>query len=80
MPDKQPKKPHHHGNLREALIRAGLVRLEKDGPDAMTLRKCAARAGGPHAAPAHHFNGLISIKGAITARGQGLVGAAMPRP
>ena len=77
MPDKQPKKPHHHGNLREALIRAGLVLLEKDGPDALTLRKCAARAGVSHAAPAHHFNGLISLKVAIIARGHVLFAEMM---
>ncbi len=63
------KSPHHHGNLREALILAGLELLESGGPDALTLRKCAAHAGVSHAAPAHHFNGLISLKGAIIARG-----------
>ena len=35
----------------------------------MTLRKCANRAGVSHAAPAHHFSGLISLQGAIIARG-----------
>lgn len=64
----QPR-PHHHGNLREALIRAGLELMEEGGPDALTLRKCARRAGVSHAAPAHHFNGLPSLKAAIIARG-----------
>lgn len=62
-------KPHHHGNLREALIRAGLGLLEEGGINALTLRQCAVRAGVSHAAPAHHFNGLISLKAAIVARG-----------
>ena len=60
---------HHHGNLREALIVAGLALLEKGGPAALTLRKTAALAGVSHAAPANHFNGLISLKVAIVARG-----------
>ena len=63
------KDNHHHGNLREALILAGLELLEEGGPAAMTLRKCATRAGVSHAAPAHHFSGLISLQGAIIARG-----------
>lgn len=64
---KKPK--HHHGDLREALIKAGLELLEEGGPSSMTLRKCATRAGVSHAAPAHHFSGLISLQGAIIARG-----------
>ena len=66
------KRPHHHGNLREALIIAGLELMEEGGPDALTLRKCAKRAGVSHAAPAHHFNGLTGLKAAIVARGHRL--------
>lgn len=62
------KENHHHGNLYEALISAGIALLEEGGPDALTLRKCASRAGVSHAAPAHHFNGLISLKAAIVSR------------
>ena len=63
------KKPHHHGDLRNALISAGLELLEEGGVEALTLRKCAERAGVSHAAPAHHFNGLLSLKSAIVAWG-----------
>ena len=63
------KNTHHHGDLREALILAGLALMEEGGPEALTLRKCAARAGVSHAAPAYHFNGLVSLKAAIVARG-----------
>ena len=71
------KRPHHHGNLREALIVAGLDLMEQGAPDALTLRKCAKRAGVSHAAPAHHFNGLISLQGAIIARGHQLFAQSM---
>ena len=68
--NKEPNPaPHHHGNLRQALIDAGLELLETGGTAALTLRKCAAVAGVSHAAPANHFNGLISLKVAISARG-----------
>ena len=63
------KKKHHHGDLRESLILAGLALLEEGGPEALTLRKCAAKAGVSHAAPAHHFNGVMSLNAAIIARG-----------
>lgn len=62
-------KPHHHGNLRVALIDAGISLLHEGGLPALTLRKCAARAGVSHAAPAHHFNGLEGLIGAICLRG-----------
>ena len=35
----------------------------------MSLRKCAARAGVSHAAPAHHFKGLKGLLTAIVAQG-----------
>lgn len=62
---KTHKKSHHHGDLRNALIKAGIEILEEGGIDALSLRKCAARAGVSHAAPAHHFDGLPGLKGAI---------------
>lgn len=65
MTVKDTKKRHHHGDLRNALIRAGVEILEEGGMDALTLRKCAARAGVSHAAPAHHFDGLQGLKLAI---------------
>lgn len=63
------KAAHHHGNLREALIDAGVVLLAQHGPAGLTLRKCAALAGVSHAAPAHHFAGLAGLLAAIAARG-----------
>ena len=63
------KKPHHHGDLRNALIRAGIDILEENGIDALTLRQCAARAGVSHAAPAHHFDGLAGLRAAIAEEG-----------
>lgn len=66
---KSNDKPHHHGNLRHALIEAGLDLLREEGLGALTLRACAARAGVSHAAPAHHFAGLPGLKAAIAAVG-----------
>jgi len=57
------EKPYHHGNLRKALIEAGLAVLEEVGHAGLTLRAVASRAGVSHAAPAHHF---ASAKGLLT--------------
>lgn len=62
-------KSHHHGDLREALIEAGLSLLAEYGPEGLTLRRTAARAGVTHAAPAHHFDGLNGLRDAIAERG-----------
>lgn len=63
------KTRHHHGDLKRALITAGLALLEENGFEGLTLRKCAARAGVSHAAPAHHFGGLPGLIEAISDEG-----------
>ncbi len=55
---------YHHGDLRNALIEAGIAILAESGAEALTLRAAAARAGVSHAAPAHHFG---SLQGLVTA-------------
>lgn len=46
---------YHHGQLRAALLKAGLKLLESDGIDAVTIRAVAREAGVAHSAPANHF-------------------------
>jgi AcrR family transcriptional regulator len=69
MTDQTVKKPHHHGDLRAALIQSGIEILSEAGLDSLTLRRCAARAGVSHAAPAHHFDGVAGLRGAIAKEG-----------
>lgn len=69
MTSPPAKRGHHHGNLREALIDAGISLLASEGLEGLSLRKCAALAGVSHAAPAHHFAGLQGLLLAIAARG-----------
>lgn len=66
---RKPANQQHHGNLREALVLAGLHILETEGLRALTLRRCAKLAGVSHAAPTHHFDGLPGLKSAIATRG-----------
>ena len=62
-------KPHHHGDLKNALVAAGIALLAEGGRSNLTLRKVAARAQVSHAAPAHHFDGLDELLRAIAAEG-----------
>ena len=60
------KKKYHHGNLKPALVTAGMEILEEDGLRALTLRAIAARVGVSHTAPKNHFG---SLRGLLTAIG-----------
>ena len=51
----QTKPSFHHGALKQALLEASLAVLDELGPDAITIREVARRAGVSHAAPVNHF-------------------------
>ncbi len=61
--------PYHHGELREVLIEAAELILEREGLGGLTLRKAARNAGVSHAAPAHHFGDLGGLLAAVAAEG-----------
>ena len=63
------ERSYHHGNLREALIRAALDLLEEGGPEAVGLRATARRAGVSHAAPYHYFPDKARLVEALATRG-----------
>lgn len=60
---------YHHGDLRNALVQAGLEILDQEGLNGLSLRKVAARAGVSHTAPAHHFTNREGLFVAIAAHG-----------
>ncbi len=66
---KNIRKKYHHGDLRRALIDAGLVELEDQGVEGLSMRGIAARVGVSHTAPKNHFDGLRGLLTAIAARG-----------
>jgi AcrR family transcriptional regulator len=49
------RRRYHHGNLREALIEATLRLIEESGPEHVTVREAATRAGVSSGAPFRHF-------------------------
>ena len=71
------KKNYHHGDLRQALLDAGLAMIEETGFGGLSLRKIAARVGVSHAAPEHHFPTLKHLLSAMAAEGFVLFARAM---
>jgi AcrR family transcriptional regulator len=63
------KKAYHHGDLKNALIKAGVEILAKDGVSGLSLRKVAKRAGVSHAAPYAHFVDKQALIAAISTEG-----------
>jgi len=61
--DISQRQSYHHGDLREALIRAADAILAENGVEGFTLRAAARRAGVSAAAPAYHF---ASVRGLLT--------------
>jgi len=49
------KAAYHHGDLRNALLEAARSLAHEVGPDSITLREVARRAGVSHTAAYHHF-------------------------
>ena len=63
------KKTYHHGDLKNALIRAGVEILAGQGVGGLSLRQVALRAGVSHAAPYAHFADKQSLIAAISTDG-----------
>lgn len=63
------RKPYHHGNLREALLKASLKLIAENGPAGFTLREVARRADVSHNAPYRHFQDKDDLLAAVAAEG-----------
>ena len=61
--------PYHHGDLKNALIQAGVEILAEEGLGALSLRKVAKQAGVSHAAPYSHFADKQALIAAISTEG-----------
>ena len=61
--------PYHHGDLKNALIKAGTEILASEGLGGLSLRKVAKQAGVSHAAPYAHFKDKQALIAAISTEG-----------
>lgn len=64
-----PVKKYHHGDLKNALIRAGVEILSREGVHGLSLRKVAQKAGVSHTAPYSHFADKQALIAAISTEG-----------
>ena len=62
-------KKYHHGDLKNALIQAGVEVLAAEGVHGLSLRKVARQAGVSHAAPYAHFADKQALIAAISTEG-----------
>ena len=68
---------YQHGDLKEALVQAGLKLLSEEGLSGLSLRAAAQLAGVSHAAPYRHFADKQALVAAIAERGFRLLTASM---
>src|SRR5258707_14704491 len=78
------KATYHHGEVREACVRAAIELLEDGGETALSLRAVARQVGVSPAAPYRHYadrEALVSAVAAVGYRDPGAqVGAGPPSP
>ena len=70
-------RPYHHGDLSRALVQAGRRILEREGPNALSLRAVAREAGVSPAAPYHHFKDKCDLMAAVASEGWHELGEAI---
>ena len=63
-------KPYHHGDLRRVLIDAALDLVGEGGPEAVSVREAARRAGVSPGAPFRHFPSRDALMTAVAEEAQ----------
>ncbi|HVO14194.1 MAG TPA: TetR/AcrR family transcriptional regulator [Alphaproteobacteria bacterium] len=63
------RRGYHHGNLREALVRAALDLIAEKGPGGFTFADAARSAGVSSAAPYRHFRDRDALMTDVARRG-----------
>jgi len=79
IPDSKPSNRYHHGDLRAAMVKAGLEAVRKDGVEGLSLRAVAKIAGVSRTAPYAHFADKDALITAIRAEAQREFGELMQR-
>jgi AcrR family transcriptional regulator len=67
--ERDAPRGYHHGNLREALIRAALDLIARKGPAGFTFAEAARFAGVSPAAPYRHFRDRDELMASVALRG-----------
>jgi len=72
-----PRDTYRHGDLRQALLTAGVELARSGGPDAVVLRESTRRVGVSPNAAYRHFADRQALLSAVSASAQGMVADAM---
>ena len=75
--DSNSAHPYHHGNLREALVEAGVELARVGGPNAVLLRAASRAAGTSHNAAYRHFANQEDLLAVVGQRCMSQLGALM---
>jgi len=67
--ERETPRSYHHGNLREALIRAALELIARKGTAGFTFAEAARFAGVSPAAPYRHFRDRDELMASVALRG-----------
>jgi len=67
--EKESPRGYHHGNLKEALLRAALELIAQKGPGGFTFAEAARWAGVSPAAPYRHFRDREELLASVALRG-----------
>ncbi|HMN37014.1 MAG TPA: TetR-like C-terminal domain-containing protein [Hyphomicrobium sp.] len=73
------KRGYHHGNLREALIKAALDLISQKGPAGFTFAEAARAAGVSAAAPYRHYRDRDALLADVARRGYELFEASLAK-
>lgn len=73
----QPRPTYHHGDLRAALVNAGLALARESGPQAVVLREATRRAGVAPNAAYRHFAGHQALFDTVRAAALGALACAI---
>src|SRR5271156_3438607 len=77
--EREASRGYHHGNLREALIRAALELIAKKGTAGFTFADAARSAGVSPAAPYRHFRDRDELMASVALLGFAQFEAALAR-
>ncbi len=77
--ERDGQRGYHHGNLREALIRAALELIARKGTAGFTFAEAARFAGVSPAAPYRHFRDRDELMASVALRGFEQFEAALAR-
>ena len=76
---KSTTRPYHHGNLRQALLRAAETALEARGVQHLSLRELSRELGVSHASPQRHFATKQDLIDALAIMGFERLGSVVAR-